>query len=209
LVRVDLHVHSAASFDCGVAPEAVALRLRSYGISPVFLTDHDTVDGALRLRDAGIGPSVAGQEVTTSEGELIGLFLTRPVPAGLSPEDTVGEIKEQGGLVYLQHPLDGRRRSLAEDAVERLRASIDIVEVFNGRSTAAGNRRGEDLCAILGTPAGAGSDAHSLGELGRVYVELEEFEGAQDFLRKLDAGRIVLDPPRWRMRLEGAWRKLL
>src|SRR5207237_1100653 len=141
-------------------------------------------------------------------GELIGLFLTRPVPAGLSPEDTVGEIKGQGGLVYLQHPFDVRRRSLAEDAVERLRGSIDIVEVFNGRSTAAGNRRAEDLCAILGTPAGAGSDAHSLAELGRVYVELEEFDGAQDFLRKLDAGRIVHDPPRWRLRLEGAWKAL-
>src|SRR5579859_2989556 len=114
LVRVDLHVHSSASWDCDVPPVQVARRCRSLGLGPVFLTDHDTVAGALELRRAGPAGAIAGQEVTTAEGDLIGLFLERPIAPGLSPEEAARRIKAQGGLVYLQHPYDRRRRSLPE-----------------------------------------------------------------------------------------------
>jgi predicted metal-dependent phosphoesterase TrpH len=203
LARVDLHVHSSASFDCSVPPAEVARRLRSYGMGPVFLTDHDSVEGARQLRDQGPHRTVMGQEVTTSDGDLIGLFLEEPVEPGLSAEQTVVRIKDQGGLVYVPHPFDRRRRALELVALERLRARIDIVEIFNGRSTADSNRKAEDVCQAIGAVAGAGSDAHSLRELGRVYVELEDFRGPSDFLAKLEAARIVRDPPRWRLRLEG------
>jgi predicted metal-dependent phosphoesterase TrpH len=201
-----MHVHSAASFDCEVPPHLVACQLASYGLSPVFLTDHDTLDGVLRLRDDGAVRVVAGQEITTSQGELIGLFLTELIPPGLEPEDAIRRVKAQQGLVYLQHPFDERRRSLPVGTIERVRDSIDVVEVFNGRSSAESNRRAEDLCAVLGAVAGAGSDAHSLEQIGRVYVELEDFSGPRDFLTKLGAGRIVSEPPRWRMRFEAKWR---
>jgi predicted metal-dependent phosphoesterase TrpH len=204
LVRVDLHVHSAASWDCGVAPARVALRCRSLGLGPVFLTDHDTIAGALELRRDEPAGVVVGQEVTTSEGELIGLFLDRPVEAGLAPEEAVRRIRDQGGLVYLQHPYDSHRRRLSEDAVERLAGRIDIVEVFNGRSSDAANRMAEDLCEILGAAPGAGSDAHALDEIGGVYVEMRPFAGAWDFLAGLREARIVRDPSRWRMRLAAA-----
>jgi predicted metal-dependent phosphoesterase TrpH len=171
-------------------------------MAPVFLTDHDTLNGVLELGASGAVRVVAGQEVTTNQGELIGLFLTERIPPDLHPDDAVRRIKAQGGLVYLQHPRDRRRRSLSEDSIDRLRDSIDIVEVFNGRSNAEANDRAEDLCAVLGAVAGAGSDAHSLEEVGRVYVELADFSGPQDFLSKLSAGRIVREPRRWRMRLE-------
>ena len=203
MVRVDLHVHSRASWDGSAAPSQVALRCRSLGLGPVFLTDHDTIAGAQELKDSGV-VVVVGQEVTTAEGELIGLFLERPLQAHLAPDDAVRRIKDQGGLVYLQHPYDSHRRRLSEDAVERLAGHIDIVEVFNGRSPEAVNRRAEDLCDILGAAPGAGSDAHTLDEIGRVYVELEAFSGPQDFLAKLRAARIVRDPSRWRMRLAAA-----
>jgi predicted metal-dependent phosphoesterase TrpH len=207
MVRVDMHVHSSASFDCRVPPHLVADRLRSFGMDPVFLTDHDTLDGVLELCHRGAIGVVAGQEVTTSQGELIGLFLTERIPRGLDPEETIGRIRAQGGLVYLQHPCDTSRRSLSENAIERVRDSIDIVEVFNGRSSAEANDRAEDLCGVLGAVAGAGSDAHSLEQIGRVYVDLESFYGPQDFLSKLAGGRIVREPPRWRMRLEAAGRR--
>jgi predicted metal-dependent phosphoesterase TrpH len=200
-----MHVHSSASFDCEVPPHLVAHRLGGYGLSPVFLTDHDTLDGVLRLRDECAVRVVVGQEITTSQGELIGLFLAELIPPGLEPEEAIRRVKAQHGLVYLQHPLDGRRRSLLEGTIERVRDSIDIVEVFNGRSSAEANRRAEDLCAVLGTVAGAGSDAHSLEQIGRVYIELEDFSGPQDFLMKLRAGTIVSEPPRWRMRFEAKW----
>jgi predicted metal-dependent phosphoesterase TrpH len=204
LVRVDLHVHSSASWDCDAPPADVALRCRGLGLGPVFLTDHDTIAGALELRRADPSGAITGQEVTTTEGELIGLFLERAIEPALSPDETARRIKAQGGLVYLQHPYDRRRRSLPEAAIERLAPAIDIVEVFNGRSIPPDNRRAEDLCEILGAAPGAGSDAHTLEEIGAVYVELPAFTDAGDFLAKLRQARIVRDPARWRLRLE-AW----
>jgi len=90
-VRVDLHLHSSASFDCRVAPLAVARRCRQRGLSPIFLTDHEGIDGARSLVDAG-QDAIVGEEILTTEGELIGLFLKESVPARLSPEEAVGLI---------------------------------------------------------------------------------------------------------------------
>jgi predicted metal-dependent phosphoesterase TrpH len=127
----------------------------------------------------------------TTEGEVIGLFLERPVRSGLTPKETAIQIKAQGGLVYLEHPYDSFRRHLGENAIETLADLIDIVEVFNGRSDEQANRRARDLCDILGTAPGAGSDAHSLTEIGSVYIEMDDFDGAQDFLVKLTKSKIV------------------
>lgn len=158
---------------------------------PVFLTDHNTIAGATRLRINGRDQIITGEEVLTSEGEVIGLFLERPVHVGLTPRETALEIKNQGGLVYLEHPYDSSRRHLTDDAIEALADLVDIVEVFNGRSDELANRRAGDLCEILGAAPGAASDAHSLTEIGSVYVEMEAFDGAQDFLTKLRGGTIV------------------
>src|SRR5439155_18922165 len=190
IVRIDLHLHSSASFDCRVPPLEMGRRCRQLGLSPVVLTDHDTIDGARSLREAG-ERVVIGQEILTTEGELIGLFLEEAVTKRLSPEEAIAAIKEQGGLVYLEHPYDTGRRNLREEAIERIAGQIDIVEVFNGRSEPEINRRAEELRSTLGVPGGAGSDAHTLAEIGRVFVEMETFEGPHDLLVKLRSGRIV------------------
>jgi len=195
---VDLHLHSSASFDCRMPPLDVARRCGRVGLSPIFLTDHDGIDGARSLVDAGKAV-VVGEEILTMEGELIGLFLKERVPAGLSPEEAVAAIKQQGGVVYLEHPYDRSRRNLREEAIERIADQIDIVEVFNGRSQPEINRRAEDLRSTLGVAAGAGSDAHTLREIGSVYVEMEAFDGAHDFLAKLRSGNVVTRGKPWRM----------
>ena len=171
-------------------PERVAATCRKLGLSPVFLTDHDTIEGALKLRATGTR-LVVGEEVATKQGELIGLFLTEAIPTGLSAEEAVGRIKGQGGLVYLEHPYDSSRRHLTEEAIERLADLIDIVEVFNGRSDEKANRRAKELCATLGAAPGAGSDAHTISEIGSVFIEMEDFAGASDFVVKLADSKIV------------------
>src|SRR5437868_6691252 len=89
-MRVDLHLHTSASFDSKVEPQAVAERCMKLGLSPIFVTDHNTIDGALRLRSEMPGLEVVvGQEISTTRGEIIGLFLDRAVPAGLEPADAV------------------------------------------------------------------------------------------------------------------------
>jgi predicted metal-dependent phosphoesterase TrpH len=134
---------------------------------------------------------VIGEEVMTTAGEIIGLFLRQPVPPGLNPVETAARIKDQGGLVYVEHPYDTLRRHMTEGAIEEIAGFIDVVEVFNARSGPEANRRAEDLCSTLGAAAGAGSDAHSIREIGSVYVEMEDFDSAQDFLAKLRDAKIV------------------
>src|ERR1700694_5168748 len=116
MIRVDLHVHSSASPDCSIAPDRVAERSHQLGLAPVFLTDHDTIGGALGLRAAKVRV-VAGEGGRTPEAELIGLFLERPIRSGLTPEATALDIKQQGGLVYLEHPYDPFRRHLSEASI--------------------------------------------------------------------------------------------
>ena len=197
--RLDLHVHSSASFDAKASPEEVARRCRALGLDPVVLTDHDTMDGALRLQQLGVS-TLAGQEITTTHGELIGLFLATAIPARLSPAETVERIHAQGGLVYLQHPYDSRRRRLREEEIERLADAIDIVEVWNGRSTPSDNRRAAELCATLGAVAAVGSDAHRLDEIGRAYVEVAPFQGPAEFLDRLRRARLAVEPNRLLLR---------
>ena len=202
MIRVDLHVHSSASFDSKADPEQLADRSRQLGLDPVFLTDHDTTVAAFRLQVVSRQRVVVGEEITTTDGELIGLFLQRRIPPGLTARQTALEIKEQAGLVYLEHPYDQFRRHLSEEAIEDLSDLIDIVEVFNGRSDHQTNRRAEGLCEILGAAPGAGSDAHTLRELGSVYVEMDYFDGAQDFLAKLRTARVVRGRPKLLLMVE-------
>jgi predicted metal-dependent phosphoesterase TrpH len=189
-VRVDIHVHSSASFDCRVEPERVWARCRQLGLDPVFLTDHNTIAGATKLRAReGLG-IVIGEEVMTRDGELIGLFLSEAIAPGLSAIEAAERIKSQGGLVYLEHPYDPFRRHLSEPAIEALSGMIDVVEVWNGKSDEQINQTAVQLSEILGAAQGAGSDAHTLQDIGSIYVELEPFDGAQDFLAKLRRGKI-------------------
>ena len=191
MIRVDLHVHSSASFDCSVEPGEVGERCRRLGLLPVFLTDHNTIAGAVHLREAGHLQVVVGEEVMTRDGELIGLFLSEAIPEGLAASEAAARIKAQGGLVYLEHPYDPYRRHLSEVAIEEIAETIDIVEVWNGRSDDRTNPRAAQLCDLLGAAPGAGSDAHTLGNIGSVYVEMDGFDGAADFLAKLRSGKIV------------------
>jgi hypothetical protein len=191
VVKVDLHVHSSASFDCKAEPAQVGERCRRLGLAPIFLTDHNTIEGAIQLRGLQQLAVVVGEEVMTRDGELVGLFLTEVVPQGLSAKEAAARIKAQGGLVYLEHPYDPYRQHLSEEGIEEVADMIDIVEVWNGRSDHQLNRRAMQLCDVLGAAPGAGSDAHTLRDIGSVYVEMEGFDGAQDFLAKLRSGKIM------------------
>lgn len=127
----------------------------------------------------------------TADGELIGLFLKQALKPGLSALDTANRIKDQGGLVYVEHPYDMYRRHLSEEAIDEIADLIDIVEVFNSRSDTKANQRAQDLCDTLGVAAGAGSDSHTLRTIGSAYVEMEDFSNAADFLSKLRRAKIV------------------
>lgn len=176
-MRIDLHLHTQASHDCASPYEEVLERCRARRIAVQAVTDHDTIEGALRMRElarARGGPLViVGEEVSSREGEIIGLFLERRVPPGLGAEETVARIKEQGGLVLLPHGFDPLKRlRLTPAARERVAADIDIVEGFNARvSHPRHNRAALAWARERGLAVAAGTDAHRVADVGVAFVE--------------------------------------
>jgi predicted metal-dependent phosphoesterase TrpH len=217
MVRVDLHVHTMWSGDSTTTPEELAESVQQSGVDVLCITDHGTIDGAVRLAQTGeLGCRVVvGQEVGTAEGEIIGLFLTERVPPGLPPRAVARAIRDQGGLVYVPHPFDDLRRALSPPAMADLAGEglIDAVEVLNAKtSLASASPRAASFAAAHGLIGGAGSDAHVPDAVGAAYLEMADFDGAASFAAAARAGAVVghhYDAARpWRPRIVPSTRNL-
>lgn len=175
---VDLHCHTNASFDSLADPLAVVRAARDRGITHLAITDHDRIDGALRAREAAI-PGITilvGEEIKTSGGDLIAVFLEEAVPPGLSPAETIARVRAQGGLVGIPHPFDRYRGSVgkAEDELAALAGLVDWIETHNARIVGGkGNELAADFAREVGLPGVAVSDAHSVLEVGVAATRLE------------------------------------
>jgi predicted metal-dependent phosphoesterase TrpH len=175
----DLHVHTSASFDSLSRPENVGRAAAERGLTYLAITDHDRLDVALRLRDdppEGL-EIIVGQEVRTSAGDLIALYIERPIPVGLAPAEAAARIREQGGVVGLAHPFDrfrqGAGRSGWEAELEAVVPLLDYVETWNARLMVGnGNRRAAEFAHTHQLPGVAVSDAHTILEVGVAYTIL-------------------------------------
>ncbi len=193
MIKIDLHIHTRYSGDSDITLEKLVQRCVELGFGAIAVTDHGTAEGAIKLSNEKTPFKViVGEEIASDEGEIIGLFLKGTIPNGLSPEETIKRIRDQGGLVCVPHPFDHYRSSaLQADTLNRIAGSIDIVEVFNARTIPAQN------LALPGKFAesykllkGAGSDSHSTGEVGRAYITLPDFEGPESFLKAMAKAEI-------------------
>ena len=182
MLRTELHVHTRFSPDCATPPDKLVERCQKVGVNCVAITDHNTIQGALAIQEIAPELVIIGEEVKSAAGEITGLFLSEEIPAGLSPMETVKRIKAQGGLVSIPHPFDRMRRSvITASALEEVLPHADIIEVFNARNTfASANSRAKALAQERGLLISAVSDAHTLLELGRAYVEMPEFDGTPE-----------------------------
>ena len=194
MLRGDFHMHTWHSKDCGTPPRSLVKRALKVGLTCIAVTDHNTTRGAFDVRE--IAPPelkvIVAEEVKTPFGEITGFFLSEEIPPGLSPEETCRRIKDQGGLVSIPHPYDRVRRSvLDEGMIEAILPYIDIVEVFNARTTLLrDSQRALDFANEHGLLKGAGSDAHSTMELGQVCVEMPYFDDPETFKDSLRHAKI-------------------
>ena len=195
LQRIDLHTHTFYSPDGITSPKRFVEACRRKELTCVAVTDHNTIRGALAVKEIAPFTVIVGEEVRSSEGEIIGLYLSEEVPAGLSAGETIERIRAQSGLVSLPHPLDRFRGGVGTEGLRRLAPLIDIVEVMNARTTVSrDNDEAARLAAEYDLAGTAVSDAHSPWELGRAYVEAPDFEGPQEFLEALRWGTCVGRP---------------
>lgn len=175
LAHVDLHCHTIASFDSVADPLAVVAAASARGLTHLAITDHDTLDGALRARDAA-PPGltvIVGQECRTSDGDLICLFVDRLIAPGRPAMETVLDARSQGAVVGIPHPFDRARNSiLTGRGLLELGDVVDYVEVFNARLVGSGNEQATRYAAARRLPGVAVSDAHSILEVGIVFTAL-------------------------------------
>jgi len=190
--KVDLHVHTRYSPDSLTRLPDLISACRRKGLDKIAITDHDTIAGALAAQILAPELIVVGEEIHTTQGELIAYFLQQAVPKGLTPLQAIALLREQGAVVGVPHPFESVRSSaLARGALLDIIDRVDALEVFNARCLRQeDNRKAREWATRYGKAATAGSDAHILWELGRGYVELPPFQGPEEFLRSLAQGRV-------------------
>lgn len=192
-LRMDMHMHTHRSFDCLSRPERILRAARERGIDRLVVTDHNEIRGALELREMDPERILVGEEVKTREGfDLIGILMSERIPKRTPARETAERIREQGGVVYVPHPFDGAR-SGAGGFLEQMAELVDVVEVHNSRCWApAFNARALRWAEENGKLRGAGSDAHTVREIGAGFVEVPPFEPTREgLLAALEAGRVA------------------
>jgi len=197
LIEVDLHMHTDHSYDCATPVEVLLAEAEARGLGAIAVTDHNEISGALEAQAKARGVKViVGEEVKTAEqGEVIGLFIEKKIKRGMSLEETIAEIKGQGGVVYVPHPFD--RMHAVPDYKHLLAVldDVDAIEVFNPRvAISEFNAEAVRFAAKYRVIAGAGSDAHVPQGLGSVRIRMRDFDGPAEFLESLRDADIVRNP---------------
>lgn len=199
LLACELHTHTLYSRDSLTPLDVFLATCRRKGLDRVAVTDHNTIAGALRLKEMDPERIIVGEEIRTTQGELIAYFLTEEIPADLPPRAVIDRVREQGGVVGASHPLDRlRSEAMGAAALMPLLDHLDFLEVYNARCIiGADNRAAQDLALQHGIPMTAGSDAHSPWELGRAVTMLPAFDSPATFLKGLPQAEVRgrLSPP--------------
>lgn len=203
-LRLDLHNHTAFSPDGLMSPAALLATAKIRGLSCIAITDHNTIRGALQgaalaESDPTLPRVIPGVELSTRDGEIIGLYLSEEIPCRLTVAEAIIRIKAQGGLVCLPHPYDvSRRGTISRRALVRAAELADIIEVVNGRSLGPwGAAKAQVLARRLGKPGGAGSDAHRAAEVGSAYVVVDVLPTRDTLVSLVAAGSVERGLTSW------------
>ena len=195
----DLHMHTSWSHDCQVEPAELVEYAEAEGLGAIAVTDHNAFGGALEAVEAAKGGNllvIPAEEVKTDgQGEVIGLFLEREIPRGMSFADTIAAINEQGGLVYLPHPFDRMHSIPDAKTIHRHLADIDVFEVYNARLLFEQyNDEALRFARKYNLTMGAGSDAHVLQGVGTGGLRMRAFRDREEFLVSLRTAEVLRRP---------------
>lgn len=202
MFKIDLHTHSVASPDGSLATEHYRRALERGRLDCVAVTDHNTISFALELqKELGKSRVIIGEEITTSEGEIIGLYLKKVVPAGLTPAETVENIHRQGGLVYVPHPFETVRKGITMETLEEICSDVDIIEIRNGRAMFQNFAASAAAWAIAhDIPGAASSDAHGYAGWCRTYSVVTKMPTQRTLVSLLaHANHVAAFPGIWGM----------
>lgn len=188
-MKIDMHTHTIYSGHCLTKLQDFRKICIKKNIFPI-ITDHNTIKGALKYKNL-YKDCIVGEEISTKQGEIIGIFLNDKIPKDLDIIETVDLIKEQDGLIYLEHPFDRLRKRLDNYYLDKIK--FDIIEIFNSRTLFdEDNLKAKKFAESNNYLKGVGSDSHSGFEIGRSYVVMENFNSKKEFLNNLKRARFFI-----------------
>jgi predicted metal-dependent phosphoesterase TrpH len=214
LLKADLHIHTKYSMDCQTPLEKIVERCQELGINCIAIADHGTAEGALEMQKIAPFKVIVAEEIMTTEGEIMGMFLKETIKSEadsrITPQEAVRRIREQGGLVNIPHPFETFRGSaLKEKALDEIVKDIDLVEVLNSRSLFPKNSNKAKAFAVKhGLPGSAGSDAHVPDQIGKAYIEMDDFSNKEEFMRAVVRGMIMGERSGLYVLFISAWTRL-
>lgn len=185
-MKIDMHVHTYYSVDSSITPEELVFYAKKRGLDGVAITDHDRLDGALKIAAETNFLIVPGIEISSSDGHVVGLNVTRPVSGKLSAHETVGRIHDAGGIAVACHPIGLFKGSLGKHAD----SSFDAVEVINSSVIpfSYAVKESMKIASRLGKPRLAGSDAHYGPEIGCAYTVVNAEPNVDDLVKAISKG---------------------
>ncbi len=189
MIKLDLHTHSNASPDGGLSLSQYKKVLNDGLLDIVAVTDHNSIDNALGIKKILGDSIIVGEEIMTTEGEIIGLYLTQPIKPHMTPIDTIQSIKAQGGIVYIPHPFETVRKGLHPQVLEEILDKIDVLEICNGRAFVQDRSKQAVVWARINRIIGAASsDAHGYHGIGNTYTLIAELPTASNITQLLSKG---------------------
>ncbi len=192
-LRVEFHCHTFFSSDSLTRPEKLVAASRRKGIDRLVITDHNSIEGARAAQALAPELVVVGEEIKTTRGEILAAFVTEYVPRGLSPQETIQRLRDQGAFISVSHPFDAVRSGHWEtDDLLEIVPLVDAIEVFNARCLRPEyNDQALEFARQHGLPGTAGSDAHAAFEVGNACLLLPPFDGPDGLRQVVRLGRVV------------------
>ncbi len=185
--NVELHSHTHWSTDCLTRFEEIIAICERRGVDKIAITDHNTADGALAFQQIAPQLVIVGEEIFTTKGELLAYFLTETVPSGLTPDETIKRLRDQGAVISVSHPFDNNRKGAwKQEDLDAIIHQVDAIETFNARClTAAENEAAQAYAHANDLRGTIGSDAHTPMEYGKATQRMAPFTTAEEFRQAL------------------------
>jgi len=206
-MKLDMHCHSWYSYhpfwghDCYSRPRDIVKSAIKAGLDGISVTDHNTLKGSAAIkgiakRIRGDFIVIPGMEVKSRNGDILAYGVSEEIPLGLSPEETIEKILDQGGVPVIAHPFCALfvkmitrskwDESLITSLSTRFRKKIGI-EVFNSGNKKSGDARALAIAMKLGLTKSAGSDSHITKSIGAAGIFCDS-----DPLESLRKGRVKI-----------------